>query len=52
MNEMCVEDLVEYMFKCNIMIEVNYVMEGFKIVLNDTRELRFEVFGVDVVFEG
>ena len=51
-NETRVEDSVEYTFKCNITIEVNHVTEGFKIALNDTRELRSEVLGADAVFEG
>ena len=43
---------MEYTFKCNITIDVNHVTEGFKIALNDTRELRSEVLGADAVFEG
>ena len=51
-DEKRIEDSVEYTFKCNITIEVNHVTEGFKIALNDTRELRSEVTGADAVFEG
>jgi len=51
-GETRVEDSTEYTFKCNITIEVNHVSEGFKIALNDTRELRSEALDADAVFEG
>ena len=46
------EESIEYSLKCNITIEVNHVTEGFRIALNDTRELRSEALGRDAVFEG
>ena len=46
------EESVEFSLKCNITIDVNHVTEGFRIALNDTRELRSEVLGRDAVFEG
>ena len=51
-GETRVEDSEEFTFKCNITIEVNHVSEGFKIALNDTRELRSEALGADAIFEG
>lgn len=46
------EESLEWSLKCNITIDVNHVTEGFRIALNDTRELRSEVLGRDAVFEG
>jgi len=51
-GETRVEESDEFTFKCNITIDVNHVTEGFKIALNDTRELRSEALGSDAIFEG
>ena len=50
-EERC-EVKTEYNFKCNITINVNHLNEGFKIALDETRELRSELAGRDVVFSG
>lgn len=50
-EERC-EIKTEYNFKCNITINVNHLSEGFKIALDETRELHSEVAGRDVVFTG
>jgi len=42
----------EYAFKCNITINVNHLTEGFEIALDETRELRSEAVGRDIVFKG
>ena len=42
----------EYNFKCNITINVNHLTEGFKIALDESRELRSELAGRDIAFVG
>ena len=50
-EERC-EIKTEYNFKCNITINVNHLAEGFKLALDESRELRSEAAGRDVVFTG
>jgi ubiquitin carboxyl-terminal hydrolase 14 len=51
-SEERVETLTQLTLKCNITIDVNHLGEGFKVALNEERELRSEIAGRDVVFRG
>jgi len=47
-----VERRTDYALKCNITIDVNHVHEGFKLALQEDRELHSEAVGRSVVFAG
>lgn len=51
-GETRVEQRTDYTFKCNITSAVSHLAEGFRLALDDTREIRSAAAGRDIVFAG